>query len=43
MGKKIKMLEIVLAAISAIVAAANAIIKFIGCIGKMQKETAEAE
>ena len=38
--KKIKVIEIVLIAISALIAAARAVIKFIGCVDKLQSSAA---
>ena len=40
MGKKLKVFEIVLVAITAVVAVAKAILKFIGCMDKLRAETA---
>ena len=38
MGRKLKVLEIVLVAITAVVAVAKAVLKFIGCVDKLKAQ-----
>lgn len=39
---KKRLIEIALSALSALIVAAKSVIKFIGCIGKMKREPAQA-